>query len=378
MKDPTAIDDKDYYGNKRLELSGQLIALLFEDLFKRFNSDLKRNADQVLTKQNRAQQFDVVKCIRPDTITHGLEHALSTGNWSVKRFKMERSGVTQVLSRLSYIACLGMMTRITSQFEKTRKSPRNTYQCAMGKQAIGTIAYNQMNRLDTLLYLLVYPQKPMVKTRTIEFINFNKLGAGQNATVFIMSYSGYDIEDATMMNKASLDRGFGRCLVLRKYAASLKKYANQTLDRLVGPPANDDPRPMKKMQILDDDGICAPGEIIHPGDVYINKQVPMNTSDNLANPDALPDSAYKPQQMTYKGSVDAVVDKVLVTSNEEEHALIKVLVRSTRRPELGDKFSSRHGQKGVVGLIVNQADLPFSEQGICPDLIMNPTGSRLV
>jgi DNA-directed RNA polymerase III subunit RPC2 len=102
------------------------------------------------------------------------------------------------------------------------QSPRNTYQCAMGKQAMGTIGYNQQKRIDTvlqfilnwliylfiqLMYLLVYPQKPLVKTKTIELSNFEKLPAGQNAIVAVMSFSGYDIEDALVLNKASLDRG---------------------------------------------------------------------------------------------------------------------------------------------------------------------------
>jgi len=90
------------------------------------------------------------------------------------------------------------------------QSPRNTYQCAMGKQAIGAIAYNQHTRIDTILYLMLYPQKPLCSTRTIELIKYDKLPAGQNATVAVMSYSGYDIEDALVMNKASCDRGFGR------------------------------------------------------------------------------------------------------------------------------------------------------------------------
>jgi len=84
------------------------------------------------------------------------------------------------------------------------QSPRNTYQCAMGKQAIGAIAYNQFNRIDTLLYLMVYPQQPMVKTKTIELIGYDRLPAGQNATVAVMSFSGYDIEDALILNKVSL------------------------------------------------------------------------------------------------------------------------------------------------------------------------------
>jgi len=115
------LDDKDYYGNKRLEVAGNLLSLLFEDLFKIFNKDLKRQADMVLQKANRAQAFDVVKSIRADTITHGMINAIATGNWVLKRFRMDRAGVTQVLSRLSYMSALGMMTRINSQFEKTRK-----------------------------------------------------------------------------------------------------------------------------------------------------------------------------------------------------------------------------------------------------------------
>lgn len=128
------------------------------------------------------------------------------------------------------------------------QSPRNTYQCAMGKQAIGAIAYNQLNRIDTLLYLMVYPQQPMVKTKTIELIGYDKLPAGQNATVAVMSYSGYDIEDALILNKvnstnrstrqsssltslfpqASVDRGYGRCQVLRKNVTMIRKYPNGT------------------------------------------------------------------------------------------------------------------------------------------------------
>jgi len=115
------LDDKDYYGNKRLELAGNLLSLLFEDLFKTFSKDLKRQADLVLSKPNLAQAFDVTKTIRPDTITNGMINAIATGNWVLKRFRMDRAGVTQVLSRLSYMSALGMMTRINSQFEKTRK-----------------------------------------------------------------------------------------------------------------------------------------------------------------------------------------------------------------------------------------------------------------
>ncbi|KAJ8328588.1 DNA-directed RNA polymerase III complex subunit Rpc2 [Batrachochytrium dendrobatidis] len=273
------------------------------------------------------------------------------------------------------------------------QSPRNTYQCAMGKQAIGTIAYNQLTRIDTLLYLMVYPHHPMVRTRTIEMIGFDKLPAGQNATVAVMSYSGYDIEDALVLNKASVDRGYGRCQVMRKSSTMIKSYPNQTFDRLADPVL--DPltgQVQERYNILDNDGICGVGERVYPNQIVINKQTPTETSPRVSaptngggsddessapmlgravDPSSIP---FKNTPMSFKYPGDAVIDQVLLTTNEEDQTLIKVLIRQTRRPELGDKFSSRHGQKGVCGIIVSQEDMPFSENGVVPDVIMNPHG----
>uniref|UniRef100_A0A5B7BSZ0 DNA-directed RNA polymerase subunit beta n=1 Tax=Davidia involucrata TaxID=16924 RepID=A0A5B7BSZ0_DAVIN len=584
-----AMDDKDYVGNKRLELSGQLLSLLFEDLFKTMNDEVRKTIDAILAKPSRSSRFDFSQFIVKDSITVGLERTLSTGNWDVKRFRMHRKGMTQVVARLSFIGTLGHMTKISPQFEKSRKvsgpralqpsqwgmlcpcdtpegeacglvknlalmthvttdevegplislcyclgvedlellsgeelhtpnsfliilnglilgkhrrpqrfanamrklrragkigefvsifvnekqrcvyiasdggrvcrplviadkgvsrikehhmkelldgvrtfddflreglieyldvneennalialyegeatpetthieiepftilgacaglipfphhnqSPRNTYQCAMGKQAMGNIAYNQLCRMDTLIYLLVYPQRPLLTTRTIELVGYDKLGAGQNATVAVMSYSGYDIEDAIVMNKSSLDRGFGRCIVMKKLSAINQKYENNTSDRII--------RPQKvgygaeRMQILDDDGLAAPGEIIRPGDIYINRESPIVTKGPITSPMGLQDSAYKSSKQTYKGpeGETAVVDRVALCSDRNNNLCIKFMIRHTRRPEVGDKFSSRHGQKGVCGTIIQQEDFPFSERGICPDLIMNPHG----
>ena len=257
------------------------------------------------------------------------------------------------------------------------QSPRNTYQCAMGKQAMGSIAYNQRNRIDTLQYSLVYPQAPLVKTRTIDLIQFDKLPAGQNASVAVMSYTGYDIEDALILNKASLDRGFGRCLVYRKQVVSLKKYANQTFDRILGPSKDAETgKPIWRHEVLDQDGICAPGERISNKQVLVNKSIPTVTQVIAQqSPGGMPSEAtYKDTPITYKGPVDCYVEKVLITSDMDESILLKMLLRNTRRPELGDKFSSRHGQKGVCGLVVRQEDMPFNDSGICPDIVMNPHG----
>ncbi|KAG5420472.1 RET1 [Candida metapsilosis] len=594
MHNPKMVDDRDYVGNKRLELAGQLMSLLFEDLFKKFNSDFKANIDKILKKPSRTSEFDALLSINihSNNITMGLNRAISTGNWSLKRFKMERAGVTHVLSRLSYISALGMMTRISSQFEKSRKvsgpralqpsqfgmlctadtpegeacglvknlalmthittddeegpikklctalgcesifgldsatlhvdgnfgiylngtllgttrfpvkfvtdfrrlrragkvsafvsiytnthqqavhiatdggricrpliivennkskvkakhlakllngewefddflkeglveyldvneendslialyekdigdnpnatvthleiepftvlgavaglipyphhnqSPRNTYQCAMGKQAIGAIAYNQFRRIDTLLYFMVYPQQPMVKTKTIELINYDKLPAGQNATVAVMSYSGYDIEDALVLNKSSLDRGFGRCQVVRKNTVQLKKYPNHSKDILSGMRVDENDEPIFPHQALGPDGLGEVGSRIENGQVYANKCVPTNSGDSsLGQPQQVENHREAP--LFYKGPEPSYVDQVMMSVSDNDQALIKVLLRQTRRPELGDKFSSRHGQKGVCGIIVQQEDLPFNDDGISPDIIMNPHG----
>merc|ERR1711970_943289 len=257
------------------------------------------------------------------------------------------------------------------------QSPRNTYQCAMGKQAMGTIALNQKNRIDTLMYNLVYPMRPMVKSRTIELINFEQLPAGQNAIVAVMSYSGYDIEDAIILNKASLDRGYGRCLVYRNQKCNLKRYANQTSDRVLGPMVDaETKKPIFRHEALDGDGICAAGSRVKNKQVLINKCMPTVTRDPLSEPGIpRPNQAeFRETPITYKGPVDSYIEKVMLTCDGNDATLIKILLRQTRRPELGDKFSSRHGQKGVTGLIVQQEDMPFNDFGICPDMIMNPHG----
>jgi DNA-directed RNA polymerase III subunit RPC2 len=258
----------------------------------------------------------------------------------------------------------------------------------MAKQAMGCVAINMYERMDGLLYSLVYPQKPMVKSRTLDVVNFDNIPGGQNACIAVMSYSGYDIEDAIVLNKAAIDRGYGRCMVLRKHQTSVRRYANGTMDRTCGPP---DPscfpdgeadKRYKKFQAIDEDGICRVGELLENGSVMVNKESPADTTSNLgginfgfnAGGMGTQNMQYKSSGMSYRSSAPSYVDKVLITSNEHEQFLIKVMLRQVRRPEIGDKFASRHGQKGVCGLIVPEEDMPFNDMGHVPDLIMNPHG----
>jgi len=168
------------------------------------------------------------------------------------------------------------------------QSPRNLFQCSMGKQAQGIIGLNELVRNDTVNYLLCYPQQPMVKTAHIELINYDKLPAGQNASVAVMSYSGYDIEDAVIVNRASMDRGFGRTFYYRRYEAELKKHGDFGLkDYLYG--KSDELKStdkkhlsgymLKKYQCLDEDGLAKVGHNIQNGEVFVNKKVPVTSGD---------------------------------------------------------------------------------------------------
>ncbi len=645
------VDDKDFIGNKRFELAGQLLGILFEDSFKKFNFELKRSIDKLLNKRTRTSEFDALTFfnLQTSTITMAMNRAISSGNWNLKRFRMERSGVTSIVTRYSYICALGMMTKINSHFEKTRKisgprslhtsswgmicpadtpegescglvknlallteittdsdpvrvmevleklgareiqecygselyqgnnyliflngeiygltsraeklveafrrkrrrgeidkfvsiylndtdrsvhistdngrmcrpliivdrklinikcnnysnnysnspvgkniddsvkndnnasnnssnspvgkniddttkniinpenssnspmskniddtnkniinpedsynkdnknisistelkkqitftkdemryksfydfieegrieyldvheenncriafkldeiteetthleiaefsilsyvaglvpfpdhnqSPRNTYQCAMGKQAIGHIATNVKQRVDNAILQLNYTQRPIAASKTLDICKYNLIPSGINAMVAVMSYSGYDIEDALILNKASIDRGMARVEVYKTNTVTLKRYPDGQAETIVA--------------TKDSDGIISPGKFVKENSILVNKMSPI--TNNFANE-------------KYHG-LPGRIDKVMLTKSTNGN-LIKIVTRETRVPEIGDKFSSRHGQKGVVGLIVPQEDMPFNDQGLSPDIIMNPHG----
>lgn len=151
-------------------------------------------------------------------------------------------------------------------------------------------------------------------------------------------------------------------------------YSRDTsFDRLADPPVDENGQKQKRYDIIEGDGLAGVGERVDPGDVYVNKQSPSNANDNSFTGQAST-VPYKNAPMVYKSPVAGYVDKVMLTDTENDQTLIKVLIRQTRRPELGDKFSSRHGQKGVCGLIVNQEDMPFNDQGITPGAYLELQG----
>ncbi|KAL0300723.1 UNVERIFIED_CONTAM: DNA-directed RNA polymerase II subunit RPB2 [Sesamum radiatum] len=226
-------------------------------------------------------------------------------------------------------------------FPDHNQSPRNTYQSAMGKQAMGIYVTNYQFRMDTLAYVLYYPQKPLVTTRAMEHLHFRQLPAGINAIVAIACYSGYNQEDSVIMNQSSIDRDRANTMGMR----------HGSYDK------------------LDDDGLAPPGTRVSGEDVIIGKTTPMSPDDaqGLA-------ARYtkRDHSTSLRHSETGIVDQVLLTTNADGLRFVKVRMRSVRIPQIGDKFSSRHGQKGTVGITYTQEDMPWTQEGITPDIIVNP------
>jgi len=253
-------------------------------------------------------------------------------------------------------------------YPEHNQAPRNTYQCAMGKQAMGVYATNYDQRMDKTAYVLNYPSRPLVDTRLMNFIHLNNIPSGTQIHVAIMTHTGYNQEDSVLINKGSLDRGLFLATIYHTEKDEDKNIIRDEIIRCQPDPAKTKGIKFGNYKKLNSDGFIPENELVENRDVIIAKIVPIKENRN----DPMKTIKYEDQSKTFRTTEKTYIDKNYTGRNGDGYNFAKVRVRALRKPVLGDKFSSRHGQKGTVGNIIPECDMPFTKDGHRPDIIINP------
>jgi DNA-directed RNA polymerase subunit B' len=257
-------------------------------------------------------------------------------------------------------------------YPEYNSSPRITMACAMAKQSLGTYTVNFNMRTDSRAHILYYPQQPLCHTRAYSLLGFAERAAGQNFVVAITSSYGYNIGDAVVMNRNAVDRGLGRSVFYKTHEAEERHYPGGQRDKFEIPPATTSGyREETAYRFLGEDGIISPECEAGDKDVLVGKTSPPRFLEEITV-FGVTEEKKRENSLTLKSGEGGIVDSVMFTDSLAGTKLVKVRVRSVKVPEVGDKFASRHGQKGVIGLLRPQEDMPFTKDGIVPDLIINP------
>ena len=253
-------------------------------------------------------------------------------------------------------------------FPEHNQSPRNTYQCAMGKQAIGIYASNFNKRMDKTAYILNYPMKPLVETRIMNMLKISELSSGNQVIVAIMTHSGFNQEDSILFNRGSVDRGLFHSTLYHTEKDEDKKVNGE--EEIRTKPNKSITKNIKfgNYDKLNDQGLIPENTLLEDKDIFIGVMTTIKSNKNDNNKMI----KYIDNSKSYKTHEECYIDKNYVNRNGDGYTCCKVRIRAHRVPAVGNKFSSRHGQKGTIGHIINEEDMPFTKDGIRPDLIINP------
>ncbi len=285
--------------------------------------------------------------------------------------KPEEEAATYSHAEIHPCVILGSLAS-TIPFPDHNQSPRNAYQCAMGKQAMGVFAHNYKERFDALAHMLMYPNLPLVSPKMGKYYGAYSMPSGRNIVVAIMTYGGYNQEDSIMINKGSIDRGLFQSVFFRTYKDEEKKNQSSGEEERFGRPDPEMTRQLRNGNYgkLGEDGFVPENTFVNSDDILVGKVVPLRVPTGMVLPAGT--KRFRDVSRTPRNNESGFVDKIFKNRNGEGYSFVKIRMRELRTPEIGDKFSSRHGQKGTVGMLLEPEDMPQTASGIIPDIIINP------
>ncbi|MCB9359311.1 DNA-directed RNA polymerase subunit B [Candidatus Woesearchaeota archaeon] len=310
-----------------------------------------------------------------DLVEQGVLEYIDAGEEESTMIALREEDITPEHTHveISPMLMLGLCTSLVP-FSEYCPSSRINGGSKNQKQALGFYIANYPIRMDMDVSLLNSPQKPIVQTIMHDISEYNKHPSGQNVVVAIMSYKGYNMDDSVIINQGSIQRGYGRSTYYRPAVAEQLRYSGGLVDE-IGIPDKDVKgyKSEKDYRLLEDDGIISSETTVSEDDVLIGKTSPPRFLSSMDEYN-LAVNLRRESSISMKHGEKGVIDFVLVTENSEGNKQVQVRIRETKIPEIGDKFTSRYGQKGVIGLIVPHQDMPFSSSGMIPDLIFSPHG----
>lgn len=271
----------------------------------------------------------------------------------LKRYKCDYCEISPTM-------ILGVMAAMIP-YPDHSQSPRNLYQSAMGKQAMGIPNLAHLHRTDTVLHVLDYPQKPLVSTKPSQIMGFNDMPSGINAIVAIMCHSGFNQEDSILMNKSAIERGLFSATTYRCHVTEEER-KNNVLKKVCIPPL-DKQKNNLNYRYLDENGIVKVGTYVNDNDVLVGKI--------CIESDKSGDERITECSLLIKKGQMGYIDRVYDTIKPDGYRLVKIVIRTQKIPEVGDKFASRAAQKGTLGMHFRQEDMPFTADGMVPDIIVN-------
>ena len=328
---------------------------------------IKRLVDKEITWNDL-----LTSCKLPESVIEYIDP--EEQNYTMIAMKCKNDYIQNINDHFQYTHCeihpstiFGVLASCVP-FPEHNQAPRNTYQCAMGKQAMGVYATNYDQRMDKTAYVLNYPTRPLVDTRLMNLIHLNQIPSGTQIHVAIMTHTGYNQEDSVLVNQGSIDRGLFLATIYHTEKDEDKNIIRDEIIRCRPDPAKTRGVKFGNYNKLNSSGFIPENELVENRDVIIAKIVPIKENRN----DPTKIIKYEDQSKTFRTNEHTYIDKNYTGRNGDGYNFAKVRIRTLRKPTFGDKFSSRHGQKGTVGNIIPECDMPFTKDGTRPDIIINP------